>query len=64
VPVALAEMNGALRTGSKAILLKAIIEDISCLSSFSGVDMQNATPIIDGPALVLAIGKLAGLVTL
>ena len=42
IPVALAEMNGNLQTGSKAIL---------------GVDMQNASLIIDGQALVLAIGN-------
>ena len=51
VPVALAEMNGNLLTGSKAILLQAITEGISCTTSLSSVDMQNATLIIDGQVL-------------
>ena len=62
MPVALAEMNGNLRTGSKAILLQAITEGISCPMSLSSVDMQNATRIIDGQAPVVAIGKPTGLV--
>ena len=63
VPVALAEMNGNLLTESKAILLQAITEGISCTTSLSSVDMQNATLIIDGQVLVVAIGKPTGLVT-
>jgi len=63
VPVSLAEMNGNIQTGSKAILLQAITEGITCPSSLSAVDMQNATLIIDGQALVQTIGKPAGLVT-
>ncbi len=63
VPVALAEMNGNLRTGSTAILVQAITEGISCPSCLSSVDLQNATLIIDGQALVLTIGKPTGLVT-
>ena len=63
VPVALAEMNGNLRAGSKSILVQAITDGISCPSSLSTVDMQNATIIIDGQAIILAIGKPTGLVT-
>ena len=63
VPVALAEINGHLRTGSKAILVQAITEGISCPSSLPTVNMQNSTLIIDGQALVQAMGKPTGLVT-
>ena len=63
VPVALAEMNGNLRTGSKSILVQAITEGISCPSNLSTVNMQNSTLIIDGQALVIAIGKPTGQVT-
>ena len=63
VPVALAEMNGTLRTGSKAVLLQGITSGISCPSSLSNIVMQNASLIIDGQALVVAIGKPPGLVT-
>lgn len=63
MPVALAEMNGNLRAGSKSILVQAITDGISCPSSLSTVDMQNATIIIDGQAIILAIGKPTGLVT-
>ena len=63
VPVALAEMNGNLLTGSKAILVQAIVSGISCPSSLSGVDKQNSGLIIDGQALVVGIGKPPRLVT-
>ena len=49
-PIALAEMNGNLRTGLKAILVQAITNDILC-PSLSTVDMQNATLIIDGQSI-------------
>ena len=57
-------MNGNLRTESKAILVQAITEGISCPSSHSIENMQNSTVINDGQALVLAIGKPTGLVTI
>ena len=43
--------------------MQAIIEGISCPSSLFSVDTQNATPIIDGQVLVIAIGKPTGFVT-
>ncbi len=63
VPVALAEMNGTLRSGSKALLTEAITSGISCPSTLSSMDVQNSSLIIDGQALVVAIGKPPGLVT-
>lgn len=56
-------MNGNLRTGSKAVLTQAITAGISFLSSLSSNDIQNSSLIIDGQALVVAIGKPPGLVT-
>ena len=61
VPLALAEMNENLCTGSKAILSQVLVADTSCPST---LDIENlpddATLIIDGQALVIAIGKPQG----
>ena len=57
MPVALAEMNGQLRTGSKSILADTSIANIDCPSS---IDCEGtACIIIDGQALVQSIGKPA-----
>lgn len=43
VPVALSEMNGTLRTGSKAVLWHAITAGISYPSSLSSIDVKNTS---------------------
>ena len=56
VPVALAEMNGTLRTGNKSELANVVTEDIDCPETIQ----RHATSsflIIDGQALVVALGK-------
>ncbi|KAK5642681.1 hypothetical protein RI129_008848 [Pyrocoelia pectoralis] len=61
VPIALAEMNGCLRTGNKALLAQIMLNDISVKTSMSEVDLGfNATLILDAMAIVNAIGKPPG----
>ena len=57
VPVSIAEMNGALRTGSKAMLSDELICGIMCPSSIT--PEGSSCLIIDGQALVNAVGKPA-----
>ena len=55
VPVSLAEMNGRLRTGQKAVLTNILIKDIECPKQ---IELQGrASLLIDGIALVAAVGK-------
>jgi len=56
VPVSLAEMNGALRTGNKSLLANVITEDIDCPETIQIHDTSTCL-IIDGQALVGALGK-------
>ena len=61
VPLALAEMNGSLRSGSKAILSQKLTADVPCPFSLGAEELgDEATLIIDGQALVIAIGKPKG----
>lgn len=61
VPSALAEMNGNLRTGSKAILSQVLVADTPCPPTLDTENLpDDATLIIDGQALVIAIGKPQG----
>ena len=55
VPLALAELNGKLRSGNKSGLLDVLTKDIVCPPSI--VLDQPSTLIIDGQARVVAIGK-------
>lgn len=58
VPLSLAEVNGQHRTGSKAILVKMLTADISCPNHLEARDLQDEPMlVIDGQALVIAIGK-------
>lgn len=58
VPQALAETNGRLRTGSKADLYEVFTAGIACPPNIDATDLgEAATLIIDGQALVSAIGK-------
>ena len=57
VPVSIAEMNGTLRSGSKSLLADVLTKDIPCPTiSPEGTSCL----IIDGQALVQAIGKPHG----
>ena len=55
VPIALAEMNGQLRTGAMSILADVFLSGINCPGSFE-VEVSSCL-IIDGNALIVAIGK-------
>ena len=61
VPVSLAEMNGTIRTGNKSILAEILTTNIPCPEK---IDVhESASLIIDGQALVAAIGKPAEAIT-
>ena len=58
VLLSLAETNGQLRSGSKAILANILTAGIPCPNSFEATDLKGeAMLVIDGQALVIAIGK-------
>ena len=59
VPISLAEMNGTLRTGNKALLGDILTSGIECPSSIN-IDNKTACLLLDGQARVIAIGKPAG----
>ena len=57
VPISLADTNGKLRTGQKAALADVLTRGIECPSA---IDLQgSACLLIDGMALVAAVGKPA-----
>ena len=62
VPLALAEMNGTLRTGNKSVLAEKLTEDIVCPEAIELHDSSSYL-IIDGQALVVALGKPDNAVT-
>ncbi len=58
VPVALAEMNGCLRTGQKSVLADILKSGINCPSE---IQLRGSSCLlIDGLALVAAIGRPSG----
>ena len=58
VPVALAEMNGSLRTGQKSVLADILASGIKCPSE---IQLRGSSCLlIDGLALVAAIGRPSG----
>ena len=59
IPISIANCDGSLRTGSKAILADVITRDVVCPAEVK-VDQSNSCLIIDGQAVVVAIGKPAG----
>ena len=61
VPLSLAEMNGALRTGNKSILEDVLIQDTDCPDRIQLHDTSSCL-IIDGQALLVALGKPPGAV--
>ena len=62
VPVSLAEMNGTLRTGNKSELANVVTEDIDCPETIQ-LHATSSFRIIDGQALVVALGKPDAAVT-
>ena len=63
VPVSLAEMNGTLRTGNMSELANVVTEDIDCPETIQ-LHATSSFLIIDGHALVVALGKHDAAVTL
>lgn len=64
VPIALAEMNGVLRTGSKAVLSDILAKGIPCPATLVPAEFGDAaTLIIDGQALTVSINKPKGITT-
>ena len=59
VPLPLAQMNGDLRTGTKSILCDVLSADVPCPHTINpNAELgDNPSIIIDGHALVCAIGK-------
>jgi len=54
-----AEVNGQLRTGPKAVLAEVLTTGVSCPDHLDETDLkEDPVLIIDGQALVVAIGKL------
>lgn len=61
VPLSLAEVNGQLRSGSKAILATIITAGVECPDHLHDKDLDKEPMlIIDGQALVIAIAKPEG----
>ena len=56
VPLALAELNGSLKTGDKSKLQNRLLENIECPESIN-LHGKPSCLIIDGQALVFSIGK-------
>ncbi|KAL8561352.1 hypothetical protein ACOMHN_040430 [Nucella lapillus] len=59
VPLAIAgQMNGQLRSGPKSILAQTLTSEVPCPPQLEATDLEKeSTLIIDGQALVNAIGK-------
>lgn len=57
VPVAIAETNGSIRSGNKSNLADALTKNITCPETIDITSKESASIIIDGQALVVAIGK-------
>ena len=56
VPLSLAEINGSLRTGNKAILIEKLVEGLDCPTT---IDLfgKSSCMVIDGQALVVSLGE-------
>jgi len=62
VPISIAEMNGALRTGNKSVLVEKLTKDITCPEAIELHDTSSCL-IIDGQALVVSLGRPDNAVT-
>ena len=60
VPLALAEMNSSLRSGHKSTLAEVLTSGVECPPDIPPAD--DSCLIIDGQALVIAVGKPYGAV--
>ena len=58
VPVSLAYPNGSLRVGSKTVLTDVLTKDVTCPPEIT-LDGTSCL-VIDGQALVVALGKPSG----
>ena len=56
VPLALAELNGLLKSGDKAVLQKRLLHNIYCPDNID-LHGEPSCLIIDGQALVVSLGK-------
>ena len=61
VPVAIAELNGSLRSGNKAVFADVLTSNIDCPSDIT--HEGRSCLVIDGQARVVALGKPDGCVT-
>lgn len=59
VPISIAYTNGSLRTGNKAVLVEAMTQDVTCPAEVT-IDGTSCL-VIDGQALVVSLGKPAGI---
>ena len=62
VHVSIAEINGALRTGNKSVLVEKLTKDITCPEAIKLHD-TSCCLIIDGQALVVSLGRPDNAVT-
>ena len=56
VPLALAEINGLLKSGDKAVLQRRLLENIVCTESID-LNGKFSCLLIDGQGLVVSIDK-------
>ena len=58
VPMSIAEIDGSIRTGIKAILCDLLTKSMNCLSAMT-VDQlgPDAALVLDGQALIISIEK-------
>lgn len=58
VPLSLAEVNGELRSGSRAVFSEILTSDILCCNHLEATDMKEETlQVIDWQASVISVGK-------
>ena len=60
VPLSIAEMNGSLRSGNKAQLADILTDGICCPEEIDDIDPVSSCLIIDGQAMIVALGKPPG----
>ena len=56
VPLALAELNGLLKSGDKTILQTRLLKNIDCPDSIN-LHGKSSCLIIDGQSLMVSLGK-------
>ena len=63
VPLSIVEMNGALRTGNKALLADVLTAGICCPIAIDNLVPVSSCLIIDDQASIVALGKPSGVET-